>query len=150
MNEAFDNLLTSRLTDLTKDLLFDYKPDKSQVAPQIVQTMFLKKDRDHIEGQEFPFVRCAIFEGAFDARRPAPFSVIITGGIYTAGTVVDGTRDITSLAVALGKIVDKRAFPPYKLLTPVPFSIGSTEKGSEGIQSHPYYWLTMQLQFLVP
>ncbi len=150
MNEAFAVKFSSVLAALTSDLRFYYKPDDTLIPPQIVETMLPSKDRTYQEGQDIPLVRWAIYEGAFEARRPAPFSVMLTGGIYTPGTIIDGTRDITALAMALGKIVDNRSFPPYRLNTPVGFTIGSPEPGSEGLQPHPYYWLTMQLQFLVP
>lgn len=150
MNEAFATLLTARLTELTRDLLFEYKPTGVKSAPQIVETMLASKAHDYVEGQEMPLVRWAIYEGGFDRFHSSPFSIILHAGIYTSGDIVAGTRDITSLALALGRIVDNRSFPPYRLETPVPFTIGSSEPGSEGLQPHPYYWLTMKLQYTVP
>lgn len=150
MNEAFANLLTDRLADLTQDLLFDYKPTGEKVSPHIVETMLAPKAAGYQEGQEFPLVRWAIHEGGFDFMRPSPFGIIVHAGIYTAGDIIAGTRDITALALALGKIVNDRSFPPYRLVTPVSFTIGSPEQGSEGLQPHPYYWATMKLQFTVP
>jgi hypothetical protein len=151
MNQQFAETFTARLVDLTEDLLFDYKPDPvNKRAPQIIETMLPPRSSGHQEGQEFPLVRWAIHHGGFDRMRPAPFSVILHGGIYTAGNIVAGTRDITALTMALGKIVDNRSFPPYKLETPISFTIGSGEPGQEGLQPHPYYWVTMKLQFLMP
>ena len=150
MNEQFATLLTARLTELTGSLLFDYKPTGGKIPPQIIETMLPPKGHGHQEGDEFPLVRWSIYEGGFDKLRSSPFSVIVNGGIYTSEDIVAGTRDITTLAMALGKIVNNRSFPPYRLVTPVPFTIGSPEPGSEGLQPHPYYWVTLKLQFIVP
>ncbi|KJS00891.1 MAG: hypothetical protein VR65_10820 [Desulfobulbaceae bacterium BRH_c16a] len=150
MNEQFSSILTARLAELTGSLRFEHKPSGVARAPQIVETMLPPKSHDHQEGQEFPLVRWAIHNGGFDFMRPAPFGIILHAGIYTSGDIIAGTRDITTLALALGRIANDRSFPPYRLETPVPFTIGSPEQGSEGLQPHPYYWLTMKLQFIVP
>lgn len=149
MTPEFATLLTSRLTELVEDLSFDYKPDGSTRVPQIINPMLPSRSSDHQDGDYFPFVRWAIYKGIF-AKRPEPFSVYVSGGIYTAGTIDDGNGAILSLAMALGNIVDNKSFPPYRLQSPVGFTVGDTREGNEGLQPHPYYYMSMILEFLKP
>jgi hypothetical protein len=150
MTPDFSATLTARLAQLTGGELFDHAPSGEKRPPQVVETMLPPRDRTYEEFGEMPLVCWAIHEGTFEARRPAPFSVAVTGAIWTPGTIVDGTRDIMRLARALGNIVQDRKFSPYRLETPVQFKIGDTRAGNEGLQPHPTYWLTMQLNFLMP
>lgn len=150
MTPEFSALLTSRLAELTAGLVFEHKPSGTTRPVQVIETMLPPRERNYEEFGEFPLVCWAVHKGNFDARRPAPFSVAITGAIWTSGTIVDGSRDIVRLATALGNIVKRRSFAPYRLETPVPFQIGDTRAGNEGLQPHPTYWLTMQLNFLMP
>ena len=149
MNDQFVALLTARLEDLVKELRYTYKPDGSEKAPQIVDPMLPGKDRSHQEGEEFPLVRWAIFNGEFARMSPAPFSVRVDAGIYTGGSIIDGDRDIRELLMALGKIVETPWYKPYKLRDPVKFDLGSPDLHAQGIQPHPYYWATLYLSFIV-
>ncbi|BCL59967.1 hypothetical protein DGMP_06600 [Desulfomarina profundi] len=152
MNRTFADMLNSRLAELTSGLLFDYQPDNSTGSRPITitESMLADPSRDEPEGSEFPFVRWAIYRGSFDYRRPAPFKVVVDGAIWTAGNITDGTRDIQTLTVALGKITEKRGFPPYRLKTPIDFVTGNPARGHEGIQPHPWYYTRLYLEFLVP
>ncbi len=150
MDEAFTQQLIVRLTDLTKDLRFDHEPTSGEkIAPKIVDTM-LEYPEDWVEGQDYPRIRLALYKGGFEFLKPSPFSVIAVGGIWTNGSIEDGTNDIKLLTRTLGKIADKRGFPPYKLKTPVSFRIGDPRDGFEGMQPHPHHFVTMQLNFIVP
>ena len=79
--------------------------------------------------------------------RPSPFSVLIQAGIYTEGSIDDGTRDIMQLTMALGKVVESRSFPPYVLSADAEFTIGDPGDGYEGLQPHPYYYAQIRLNF---
>lgn len=148
MNDAFRSALIARLEQLTGHLLFDHAPTRGKIAPQIIDTMLTGKGQGYEKNEEFPFIRVALCAGEFRARRPAPFVIHLVGGVYTAGSVADGVRDITQLTLALGEIVNSRSFPPYKLADSVSFSIGDPAEGSEGLQPHPMYYMTMKLEFI--
>lgn len=149
MTPEFTALLTARLTELVADLAFDYKPDGSKRAPQIINPMLPARSSSHQEGEHLPFVRWSIYKGFF-AKRPEPFSVYVSAGIYTAGDIDAGNEDILSLALALGAIVENKSYPPYRLQTPVEFQLGDPREGHEGLQPHPQYYMSMILDFLMP
>lgn len=149
MDSSFSALLTSRITECVADLRYTHKPTGTQKAPQVIELMLPKKERSQKEAEDFPLVRWAFTRGEFARMRPAPFGVKIDAGIYTNGSITDGNRDITELIIALGKLVEKPWYKPYKLLNPVTFTVGSTDKHTEGIQPHPYYWAALHLEFSV-
>jgi hypothetical protein len=149
VNEAFSTLLTANIEALVADLSFTYKPDGSMKAPQVVETCLPAKEQGYQEGQEVPLVRWIIYKGAFSWRTPSPFNVRIDAGIYTPGSIVEGTRDIQSLCLALGRLVEKPWYSPYKLANRIPFNIGDPQTHSEGSQAHPYYWASLYLEFKV-
>lgn len=149
MTPEFMAMMTARLGALTAELEFT-NTTAGLISPRIIETMLPPKDKDYVEFDEFPLVCWAVHEGEVYPRKPSPFVVVLTGGIYTAGSIADGSRDIMRLAMALCRIVDDRAFPPYRLDVPVKFSIGDPREGYQGLQPHPVYWLTMNLNFLVP
>ncbi len=149
MNAAFSNLLTSRLQALTADLRYLHKPSGDLIAPVIVETMLPPKESGYEEGQDIPLVRWLITGGEFAGLSPAPFAVRIDAGIYTAGSITDGTRDITELTMALGKIVRKPWYKPFKLTDRISFLLGDQDREAPGIQPHPYYWVSLYLQFVV-
>lgn len=149
MNAAFAALLTTRLTELTKDLRFTYQPTGDLVAPQIIDTMLPRPTGVVEEGQEYPLVRWVICNGEFSRLAPAPFTVMLDGGIYTADSIIDGSRDIAALTIALGRIVRKPWYSPYKLRDRIRFVLGSPEENSLGIQPHPYYFTRLYLEFTV-
>lgn len=146
MTPEFTILLQSRLESLVAGLQYDHKPTGAPRAVQVINPM-LERVRGHEEGEEHPFVRWAIFEGSFEPRRPQPFKVVVSLGLYTGGTIDDGNRDIQELTAAVGGIVEDRAFPPSRLVTPVPYTIGDPREGYEGLQPHPYYYASMILEF---
>ena len=153
MNEAFFTLLTERLTELTGDLRFLHSPSGEMRAPQIVGTELDRPVGKTEEGENCPFVIWAIHGCEFARKSPAPFSVVVDGCIYNEGTIAEGTTDITSLTLALGKIVEKPWYKPYKLsnqpgLRPRA-EIGDPEKNSLGRQPQPYFYMRMYLNFVV-
>lgn len=149
MNEAFFTTLTARLTELTADLRFLHKPSGELKAPQIIDTMLQRARGVTEEAQEFPFVRWVVYAGEYARMSPAPFSVMLDGGIYTDGSISDGIIDISTLSMALGKIVEKPWYKPYKLRNRVRFTMGSPDENSLGIQPHPYYFTRLYLDFVV-
>ena len=52
------------------------------------------------------------------------------------------------LTAAVGRIVENRTFRPFKLRTPVRYSVGSEERGYEGTQPHPYHVSSIYLEFI--
>lgn len=146
MTPEFTALLQTRLETLVAGLQYDYKPTGGQKAVQVINPM-LERVKGHQEGDEHPYVRWAVFSGSFEPRRPQPFRVTVSLGLYTAGAIDDGNADIQALAMAVGRIVEDRAFPPSRLVTPVPYTIGDPREGYEGLQPHPYYYASMMLDF---
>jgi len=144
------NQLVTRFTELTADLRFDYKPDpENKRAPQIIKTMLPYPDQDFMDGQDFPRIRLALYGGtAEDLRKPPDFSVLASGAIWTAGDIEAGSKDIWLLTAAMMNITKNRSFPPFRLRTPCPFRIGDPQPDMEGIQPHPYHFVTMQLAFI--
>lgn len=140
--------LLARLTGLTKDLRFYHKPTGEMVAPQIVNTCMPDKTRDWQEDQDFPYVRAALFRGAFDGVSAQPHEAIVVCGIYSPGDVVDGTTAINQLTAAVGEIVTNRGFAPFVLAPPVEYRIGLDEAGMEGLQPHPYHFSKLHLKFM--
>lgn len=149
MTPEFSTAFSNRLTALTSGLLFDNTAIGEKKAPQVIETMLPPKGSSYQEFGEFPLVCWAAYNGKIMPRQPWPFGVVVTGGIYTPGSIADGSRDITALAMALAKLVDDRAFPPYRLDVPIDLTIGDSRDGYEGLQPHPVYWLTMHMRFLV-
>lgn len=146
---GLSDLLIARLQLLTADLLFDHKPTGIQTAPQVIEAFLPPAGRDWEEGQDHPLVRVAIYKGSFDLR-PQTTSAVITGGIWTSGDVVAGTKDIMTLAEALGGIIKPRGYPPFRLVTPVDFYFGDQQSGQEGFQPHPYHYVTLFPTFILP
>lgn len=147
MNGLID-LLLARLATLTSDLRYHHKPSGERRAPQVIHTCLEKKTSTWQEGDEFPYIRAAIYRGAFDGVVPQPHKVVVICGIYTPGTIATGTAEIAELTNAVGNIVMNRGFPPYVLKTPVEYVLGSDEAGAEGLQPHPYHFSKFNLEFL--
>jgi hypothetical protein len=148
MNQDFIDSFNARLADCIAGLEYDYKPTPGEKkAPQIVTPMFPPREGAHTEGETYPFVHWAIYKGAFRHMRSSPFSVYVSAGIYTAGTMADGSRDILELTLALGRIVERRSFPPYVLSAEAEFIVGDQDNGYEGAQPHPYYTSRILLNF---
>ncbi len=150
MNQAFDVLFADRLASLTADLRYHHKPSGERVAPQIIHTMLPARDYSWQEGGECPFVRFAIYGGVFDFRRPESFKVVVSAGIYTDGDIATGTMEIMEFSRALSGLADRRSFAPFKLQTPISFEIGDPRSGNEGLQPHPYYYMGMTFNFIMP
>lgn len=150
MNDTFTTMFTERLSELTMGLLFDHMRTNEKISPQIVETMLAEKPDDYQEADEFPYVRWAMHKGELMDREPGRFDVIISGGIWTKGDTAQGTSDIKLLLTSLSRLLDKRSFKPYRLSNRIPYSIGDPRSGNEGLQPHPYHYLTLKLQFLTP
>ena len=151
MNQQFFTALEARLTELTEDLRYLHRPSGELKAPQIIGVMLDRPTGEVEEAQEYPFVRWVLSDGEFTRLSPAPFSIMLDGGIYTDGTVDDGNAAACGLCMALGKIVEKPWFRPYKLRNRVRFVMGDpgTESNNHGLQPHPYYYCRLYLEFLV-
>jgi len=150
MTEAFYALLRSRLTSLVADLRYLHKPSDTLIAPQVIDLSLPRPTEAVVEGDEYPFVRWLVYEGEFAHRTPAPFTVLIDGGIYTDGSVSEGNAAISELCMALGKVVQTPWYSPYKLRNRVRFSLGNPENTvNQGIQPHPYYFCRLYLEFTV-
>jgi len=141
-------LLVARVTELVADLRYFHKPTGQRIAPQVIESCLPKKDRTWQEGQDFPHVLIAITEGGFDKFTPPPVKVIIGCDVLTDGDNAQGTTEIMELTGAVGRLVENRSFPPYKLRTPIRFTIGSEQQGYEGIQPHPVYFSNIYLEFI--
>ncbi len=143
--------IITRVNELVAGMTFYNRPADANVAVKVIDTFLPAKARDWQEGQDFPFVRVAIYQGEFDVK-PSRIRVVITGGISLGdnATVAEGSAEIKRLANALGRIVEKRGFPPYRLVTPVPYQFGDQREGHEGLQPHPYHYVTMKLEFILP
>lgn len=147
MNGLIDLLLV-RLGELTEDLRYFHKPSGERRPPQIIHTCLEKKTATWKEGEEFPYVRVAVYRGGFDGVIPQPHHVAVVCGIYTPDSIATGTSEIVELTCAVGNIVTNRSFPPYILKTPVEYVLGSDEPGAEGLQPHPYHFSRFALEFL--
>lgn len=141
-------LLMARVEELVADLRYFHKPTGERIAPQVIASCLPKKDRTWQEGQDFPHVLIAITEGGFDKLNPQPVKVTIGCDILTDGDTATGTDEIMEFTEAVGKIVGNRSFPPYKLRTPIRFTVGSDQPGFEGIQPHPVYFSNIYLEFI--
>lgn len=153
MNESFSTLFNTRLLELIDGLEYDHKPTPGETkAPTIITPMLPARTGDHTEGETHPYIRWAIHRGVFRHIQPSSFWIFIQVGIYTAGDIDDGVRDITALTIALGQIAEKRSFPPYVLSVKEgeepSFIIGDLRDGSEGLQPHPYYYSQIRLKFV--
>lgn len=142
------DLLVARVTELTADLRFHHKPSGGTIAPQVIATCMPERDSSWQEGIEWPHVLVAIYGGGFDRLEPQPHQVVVGCGIWTPGTIAEGTADIMELTAAVGRIVENRTFRPFKLRTPVRYSVGSEERGYEGTQPHPYHVSSIYLEFI--
>lgn len=149
MTAQFFAALRGRLAELVQDLRYLHKPSGEQVAPQIIDIMLPRLTVPAPEADEYPFVRWLIVKGEFARLKPGPFLVLLDAGIYTAGSVMDGVADITELCLALGRIVEKSNFAPYRLVSRVRFTIGSPgpDDADPGLQAHPYYHCRLFLDF---
>ena len=142
------DLLVARVTELTSDLRFYHKPTGGLIAPQVINTCLPKKDSSWQEGMDFPHVLVSIYAGGFDIMAPQPHKVVIGCGIHSPSDPVAGTNDIMALTAAVGRIVENRTFKPFKLRTPIQYTVGSEERGHEGTQPHPFYISTIYLEFI--
>ncbi len=151
MNEQFYTTLKERLVELTQDLRYLHKPSDTLIAPQIIDIMLERPKVAVPEADEYPFVRWVAYEGEFAYRSPAPFSVMLDGGLYTDGSIAEGNLAISQLCMALGRIVEKPWFSPYKLRNRVRFVLGNPEvdNNNYGLQPHPYYHCRLYLEFVV-
>jgi hypothetical protein len=151
MNQQFFDTLTAVLTELTAGLSYYHLPSDSARAPQIINTILLRPTGQIAEGDEYPLVRFRLVDGEFARMTAAPFTVLIDCGVRTSGSISDGLRDIAELTMAIGGIVKRPWFSPYKLRNRVRFELGDpgTDYGSKGIQPHPYYFSRLYLEFTV-
>ncbi len=125
------------------------------MAPRIFQTMLPAKGHQHQEGYDFPLICWTHYGGSLTHLEPSAFKVCVDCGIRvddTIGTsmeqIISGTEAIHSLLHALHQLAGRRKFGRYKLQLPFDYIIGSSEKGHEGRQPHPYYWLRLELSFV--
>ena len=147
MTEQFFATLKARLTELVQGLSFHHKPTGGLVAPQIIDIMLERPKEAVEEAEEYPYVRWLIVDGAFTNRSPSRFTVMLDGGIYTAGTVAEGSADITRLCLALGRIVESPWIDQYKMQDQVRFSLGIPGDDKDpGIQPHPYHHCRLFLE----
>lgn len=149
MTETFRTLFQTRIDELVADLLLYNKPTDSRKAPEVIETMLPLKSSDYTEFDQYPHVCWAIHSGGFSSRNDEPFSIVLAGAVYAESDIVSGTEDLLTLTNALGKIVERRAYDGYLLQTPVTFTLGSRDKGREGLQPHPLHWVHMSLDFTV-
>lgn len=161
MNPAFAEMMNSRLLALVDGLSYDHEPSGAKVAVKVYESMLPDREPGYQVGDDFPFVRWAIYGGGFDHLRPQPFKMVINCGLWTAdvlsgddvdskATIIKGTREIQELVGAIGKIVQHRTFKPFRMNTPVPFMFGDMNEGGEGVQPHPYYYGRLLPEFIVP
>ncbi len=148
MNEEFCAAFQNRIEGLLDGLLFHHRPSGALVPVTVYEAMLPAKQPGHKEGEDLPLVRWCIYEGEFAARIAGGFSVVIDAGIYTPGSIVEGSRDLMRLIWALGGLAAMRGLPPYRLRTPIGFRLGDLSEGNEGIQPHPYYYGRLTLDFI--
>lgn len=151
MTEQFFAALKARLVELTQDLRYLHKPTGGMIAPQIIDIMLDRPTSQTEEGEDYPYVRWLVYDGEFAHRTPAPFSVMLDGAIYTDGSIAAGNLAVSELCRALGRIVERPWFAPYKLRNRVRFVLGNpeTNTNNHGLQPHPYYFCRLYLEFVV-
>lgn len=149
MNQKFASEFTACLEELVSGLAYHHKPTGELRPPQIIDTMLERPSGPVVADDEYPLVRWLITDGGFARKSAAPFTVIVDNWLYTPGSIDDGLRNIAALTMALGKVVNRPWFSPYKLRNLVRFEMGSREQNSIGIQPHPYYTSRLFLEFTV-
>lgn len=150
MTEAFYTALRARLVELTRELRFYHKPSTSLVAPQVIDVMAPRPTVAVDDAEEYPFVRWIVYQGEFSRQEAAPFAVMIDGGIYTEGDILDGNADISLLCAALGRIVERPGIGPCKVHGKVRFTLGTPDgpDNNPGAQPHPFYHCRLFVNFL--
>lgn len=143
---SITNELIARMTSLVSGLAFDYKPTGETKAVQVVDSFLERPTSSWVEGGEFPFVRIAHYSGAYFSGKEEG-SLVVVGGIWTKGNVASGTADIKRLAEALKGLTLIRMLGEYKISTPIKYYFGQTDPGREGVQPHPYHFVTLYLDF---
>lgn len=144
MNDLVTQII-AKIAELTTGLTYDHKPTGEKRAVQIVDTFLPDRTEVWQEGQDYPLVRVAHFKGAYLSHNQN-FEVVVLAGIYTAGDIAAGTAAIKELAAAIGKLAQSRLIGNYRLDTPINYQFGDNSRGAEGIQPHPYHYVTFYLQ----
>ncbi len=154
MDENFATAFSARLQELTAELRFYHKPTGESMAPQIFQTMLPVKTRDHLDGEHFPLICWTFYGGTITHLEPSTFKVCVDcairvdeGSGSSLEQIVSGSQGINSLLQVLRGLAGRRRFGCYKLQLPFRYIIGSDEKGHEGRQPHPFYYLRLDLSF---
>lgn len=149
MTEQFFTIFKARLSELVADLRFEHQPTGQLIAPQVIDIMLPRPTEPVPEGDEYPFVRWLVYRGEFERNQPTSFSVLIDGGVFTSGSVVDGAASINKLCMTLGGIVHVPRFSLYRLSGPVRFIIGdpASEEQNPGLQPHPYHHCRLLADF---
>ena len=145
MIDLVDQIIT-RLTELTAGLTYDHKPSGEKRSVQIVDTFLPPRTATWKEGQDYPLIRVAHYKGAY-LSQGRDYDVVLMGGIYTAGDIASGTAAIKELEAAIGKLAQSRLIDQYRLATPIEYQFGDSDRGAEGIQPHPYHYVTFYLKF---
>ena len=136
------------LEQLVAPLRFHHRPSGELVGVSVHEAMLPAKPVGYQEGDELPLLRWCIYEGEFSGRVANGFSVALDAGIYSPGSIIDGSRDLMLLINTLGGLARMHGLPPYKLRTPISFRLGDPRDGNEGIQPHPYYYGRLTMDFI--
>jgi hypothetical protein len=137
--------IITKITELTAGLTYDHKPTGEKKPVQVIDTFLPPRDSSWQEGGEYPLIRVAHYKGAYLSQNQT-FEVVVLAGIYTAGDIAAGTAAIKELAAAIGKLTQSRLIGNYRLDTPINYQFGDNSRGAEGIQPHPYHYVTFYLQ----
>ena len=155
MTPEFYTSLKARLAELVAPLRCLHQPTGTVVAPQVIDVMLPRATAATETGEEYPFVRWMVTRGVFEVHGRVSFTLVLDAGIYTDDTVASGNEEITALALALGRIVERPVFTPYRIDGEVRFTIGhpggeaSVDSESPGLQPHPYYHCRLHVPFMM-
>lgn len=153
MTPEFYTSLKARLAELVGALRFLHPVSGTAAAPQVIDVMLPRATSATETGDEYPFVRWMVTRGAFDVPGRVRFTLVLDAGICTDDTVGAGNEDITALALALGRIVERPVFTPYRIDGEVDFTIGDpgggVDQASPGLQPHPYYHCRLHIPFVM-
>ncbi len=150
MTPEFCATMQARLEELTAGEKFHRRRDGAMVTPQVARTQLPGKAADYQEGDDYPLVRWAIWQGRLEARL-AEFTVIVNLAVWTPGTVADGSDDIMRLLNAILPVANDRGLAGHRLLPEVEFHVGEQQvEHAEGMQPHPIYQAQIKLKFSAP
>ena len=148
MDATFSAAFTGQLEALLDGLRFVRRSTGVASPIDIYESMVPRMTPDQVEGDDPPFVRWCIYAGEFSDRGLSSFELVVDFGIYTPGSIVDGSRELLTLTRRLSGLAGMSGFAPYKLQKPLSFRLGHPDADYEGVQPHPYHYGRLKLEFV--